>query len=321
MNEQVNKKKIPLVVLVGPTAVGKTELAIKLASILKTEIISADSAQVYQLMNIGTAKPKPDELQLVKHHLIDLVKPDQLFSVATYQNVAEKIINLMWKEHKLPFMVGGTGLYIRAVMRGYAFGQKGPDIVIREIFEKQADQFGLTQLYNQLESLDPDAAKNIHPNDRKRIIRALEVFNLEGKSILEQVTGTYSKDSPYKTVCFGLTMDRQNLYSRIERRVDQMINDGFVEEVEKLIGRWYKAEDPGMKVLGYRQLYAFLNKHSSISWSDMIENIKKETRNLAKRQLTWFRRESDINWIKIDEYDSLNPVSEIICNEVKDLAH
>ncbi len=317
MTEPLSNPKIPLLVIVGPTAVGKSELALQVAEKLKTEIISADSAQVYRNMDIGTAKPTAEEQKRVKHHLIDLVDPDQPFSVADYQHAANELIKKLWSAKKLPLMVGGTGLYIRAVAGAYAFGSKGADFNTRTKYEQEAAEFGLSHLYQKLEGLDPEAAGKIHPNDQKRIIRALEVFNLEGKPISEQVRKTRISESPYQAVLFGLNMDRAVLYERIEKRVEKMIEKGFLEEVNSLRDKGFGKSDPGMQILGYRQLFAYLE--GSAGWEDTIADIKKETRNLAKRQLTWFRREKEITWIDPDSFSSIDDIAENICNIVKDL--
>ncbi len=318
MNDLKRNQKIPLLVIAGPTAVGKSELALQVARQLKTEIVSADSAQVYRYMDIGTAKPSAEEQNQIKHHLIDLVDPDQPFSVADYQHAANKILNKLWSAKKLPLMVGGTGLYIRAVTTAYAFGNRGADFSTRKIYEREALRFGLSYLYQKLQDLDPEAGRNIHPNDQKRIIRALEVYSLEGKPISEQVTQTRMTETPFKTVLFGLNMDRDTLYERIEKRVEMMLKKGFLEEVRSLRNKGFRGADPGMQILGYRQLFAYLE--GSTGWEDTVVDIKKETRNLAKRQLTWFRREKEITWIDVNQSTAIEVIAENICKIVKDLA-
>ena len=310
---------IPLLVLVGPTAAGKTALAMKIARRLNTDIISADSAQVYRHLDIGTAKPSTREQQAVKHHLINLVEPDQNFSVADYQKEALKKIEELWKNHKLPFMVGGTGLYINAVINLYAFGQKGSNQVLRDAYDNIASTKGLEELYARLKKLDPEAASKIHPNDKRRIIRALEVYYLEGKPISDQVKKTAERKVQYKSLIFGLFMDRSELYRRIENRVDIMVEEGWLDEVIELNSRGYDENSPGLQVLGYRQFLLYLK--GAISWEETIGDIKKETRNLAKRQLTWFRRNNKIEWIKINGNRSLDDIAENICFKVQDLTH
>jgi len=309
---------IPLIVLAGPTAVGKSALAMHMARLLGTDIISADSAQVYRRLNIGTAKPSAPEQQEINHHLIDLVNPDQPFSAADYQRAAQRVIDLLFKANKLPFMVGGTGLYIRAVTDSYAFGKKGSSIPLRESLSAEAEMKGLETLYNRLAVVDPAAASKIHPNDRRRIIRALEVYILEGRPISEQVSSTECANSPYLVKTFCLTMDRDYLYERIESRVDQMLASGFLEEVKSLKCDGYNSADPGMQILGYRQLVNYLE--NATTWDDTVAEIKKQTRNLAKRQLTWFRRIKGITWLDAGNKDNLLKNAEIIYNAVKELS-
>jgi tRNA dimethylallyltransferase len=308
---------IPLIVLAGPTAVGKSALAMNLARLLKTDIISADSAQVYKGLDIGSAKPTEQEQQEISHHLIDLVNPDQPYSAADYQQAAEIAITKLWKAGRLPFMVGGTGLYIRAVTDSYAFGKKGASMALRESLSAEADEKGLKMLYERLMEVDPRAAGRIHPNDRRRIIRALEVYILEGKPISEQVTGTERSDSPYVTKIFCLSMDRDLLYEKIDRRVDQMLAKGFLEEVRGLKHKGYSSKDPGMQILGYRQLLSFLEDETTLD--DTVAEIKKQTRNLAKRQLTWFRRIEGVTWLEANDEENLLKNTEIICTAVKEL--
>ncbi len=315
--EQEQKRKIPLLVLVGPTAAGKTALAVKVARRLQTDIISADSAQVYRYLDIGTAKPSEEEKRAAPHHLIDIVEPDCCFSAADYQHQAGKIINKLWQEKKIPFLVGGTGLYINAVIEGYAFGQKGANQQIRDHYERLASAEGLGTLYEKLLTIDPEAASKIHPNDRKRIIRALEVYDLEGRPISEQVARTAGSKRPYDPVIFGLYMDREVLYDKIERRVDKMLEAGWLDEVRLLHEKGYHENHPGLQILGYRQLLEYLQ--GSSSWEYTVREIKKQTRNLAKRQLTWFRRYKDIEWLKITEQTDLDNLTENICFKVKDL--
>ena len=309
--------KIPLLVLAGPTAVGKSELAMCLARKLNCAIISADSAQVYRYMDIGTAKPTEAERQEIKHYLIDLVNPDQYFSAADYQKAARQAINEQWSAGKIPFMVGGTGLYIRAVISSYAFGRQGASGILRKQLEKEADQYGLNRLFEKLQKLDPATADIIHPNDRRRIIRALEVYTLEGRPISDQVKKTNRDNSPYHTLFYCLNCERDLLYERINGRVNRMLEAGFLHEVKSLYLQGYDLSAPGMQILGYRQLLEYLGGERS--WEDTVEEIKKQTRNLAKRQLTWFRGEKDVNWLNRTGKEELCEEAEIIYNRVKEL--
>lgn len=317
MSSTEGKPKIPLLILAGPTAVGKSALAMKVAADLHTEIISADSAQVYRLLDIGTAKPSPEEQNLIKHHLIDLIDPDLEFSVADYQKAAYKIIEKVWREGKIPFIVGGTGLYIKAVTENYAFGQKGADSSLREYFINIAASEGLESLYSRLEKVDPEAAQRIHPRDQRRIIRALEVYNLEGKPISEQVSSTQKEDSIYDLYFYTLHMDRRALYEKIEKRVDMMLTAGLEGEVRALLDKGYDHSSPGMQVLGYRQFLDYLQGH--LSYDEAVSEIKKQTRNLAKRQLTWFRREKTATWLEVSEDYPFEALSEIIYRSLKDI--
>lgn len=310
--------KIPVLVLAGPTAVGKSALALYVAEFLNTDIISADSAQVYRKLDLGTAKPTPEERARIRHHLIDIVDPDRPYSVADYQKDAKVVIENIRQSGRVPFLVGGTGLYLRAVLEGYAFGNRGADENFRKVYEQLAEEEGVPALYARLKAVDPSAASKIHPNDRRRIIRALEVFKLEGKPISGQVAETTACQAPYRPIYYGLNNNRELLYQRIEARVEKMMEAGFLQEVESLYRAGYDATDPGMQILGYRQLLAHLK--GECNREEAVAEIKKQTRNLAKRQLTWFRREKGIEWLEFEKEESLFNLAEIISQKVKDLA-
>lgn len=316
-NKCPGKRQKGLLVIGGPTAAGKTALAVKIAERLNTEIISADSAQVYRYLDIGTAKPSPEERKAARHHLIDIVDPCSKYSVARFQKEATALIDQLHKKNKLPLLVGGTGLYINAVTEGYAFGKKGADHNLRRTLEEEAENYGLKLLYARLKEVDPRAALKIHPNDKKRIIRALEVFTLEGKPISEQETATRIKSSPYSLHFICISMERDKLYRKIEQRVEQMFDSGWIDEVRDLLDRGYNENDPGLQVLGYRQVIAFLQGKKSLE--ETRSEIKKQTRNLAKRQLTWFRRRPEARWISRTGLTSLDNLADIIFLEVKDL--
>ncbi len=318
MNDKNSRIRIPLIILAGPTAAGKTALALKLARLLKTDIISADSAQVYRGLDIGTAKPTLQEQEKVRHHLIDLVNPDQNYSAADYQKDADQVIMNLWQKNKLPFIAGGTGLYIKAVTDRFAFGAKGADQSLRDNFLKQSKLEGLEQLYKKLKQVDPEAASKIHPNDRKRIIRALEVYTLEGKPISDQVSNTRTKINPYRLFFYGLTMEREQLYARIDKRVDLMLEAGLLDEVRALLEKGYTRDSPGLQILGYRQLTEHLE--GKITLDNAVTEIKKQTRNLAKRQLTWFRREKAIEWHIINSQVNISDIAENIYSKVKDMS-
>ncbi len=309
-------EKIPLLVLAGPTAAGKSALAMRLAPLLETDIISADSAQVYRGLDIGTAKPTAEEQRLVRHHLIDLVDPDEDYSVADYQRDARRVIKELWSRGRLPFLVGGTGLYLQAVIDNYAFGKSGGDKALRERLAAEAEAEGVEALHERLKKIDPAAAAKIHPRDRRRIIRALEVFILEGRPISEQPALTRQRGSPYRPLLFGLTMPRPQLYRAIEERVEIMMARGFFEEVQGLLRRGYSRSTPGMQVLGYRQLAACID--GELALEAAVAEIKKETRRLAKRQLTWFRRDPRIIWLNGAE-KGLEELAETIRRQVKEI--
>lgn len=287
---------IPLLALAGPTAAGKSELALRVARLLDTEIISVDSAQVYRGLDIGTAKPTAAERRAVRHHLIDLVEPDEDYSVADYQRDARGVIAALWRRGRLPFMVGGTGLYLRAVVEDYAFGAGGKDEALRERLHAEAEARGAEALHRRLQGLDPAAAARIHPRDRRRIVRALEVFTVEGRPISRQVERTRERPSPYDLLLFGLTQPRPQLYRSIEERTEGMMARGFVGEVERLLEGGIPRSAPGMQILGYRQIAAALCGEMDLG--EAVAGIKTETRRLAKRQLTWFRRDRRITWLE-----------------------
>ncbi|MGD8401568.1 MAG: tRNA (adenosine(37)-N6)-dimethylallyltransferase MiaA [Bacillota bacterium] len=278
---------LPMIIIAGPTAVGKTALAIWLAQQLNTEIISADSMQVYQAMDIGTAKPTPTEQLKVAHHLIDLVKPDQPFSVADYQEKFVKTVADLNIRHKIPLVVGGTGLYLRACLQGYALDNSAaahPEL--RAELAARAATHGNSDLYQQLTQVDPIAATQIHPNDLRRIIRALEVYLTTGVPISRLATKDAAR---FQTVYLWLNRHRAELYRRIETRVDRMLEAGLVEEVIKLRKEGYAAACKPMQSLGYKQINQYLD--GQVSLAEATRTIKQKTRNYAKRQLTWFKRE------------------------------
>jgi tRNA dimethylallyltransferase len=308
--------KTPLLALVGPTAVGKSDLALQIASRLRAEIVCADSAQVYRCLDIGTAKPTPREQAQVPHHLIDLVDPDQDFSAAAYQKAAFAAVETIRLRGHLPLLVGGTGLYVRAVIDAYAFGAEGKDEAVRERLKREALERGLGLLYHRLQEIDPAAAAKIHPNDQRRIIRALEYFTLEGKPISGQVDQTIRRQQPFNLLIFGLTMPREQLYRRIECRVEKMLALDFLGEVTHLMQMGYRSDCPGLQILGYRQLAAYIQ--GRMSWEETVTEIKTQTRRLAKRQFTWFRRDPRIIWLNVGEQSGLEGAAEIIYRQMKE---
>nr|PZN44287.1 MAG: tRNA (adenosine(37)-N6)-dimethylallyltransferase MiaA [Bacillota bacterium] len=281
-----------VLVIAGPTAVGKTETAILVARRLGGEIISADSMQVYRGFDIGTAKPTPAEQQGIPHHLIDIRDPWEEFSVVDFQNLADQLIREINARGRLPILVGGTGFYIRATLRSYTFAELETDGSVRAALYAEADRIGAPALHRRLAEVDPEAAARIHPNDKLRIVRALEVYTLTGQPIsrLQQQAG-----DRYDHLLVGLQMDREELYRRINQRVDRMLAAGWLEEVRRLLAAGGPPRRGPMANLGYRELVAYLR--GLATWEETVDWIKRNTRRYAKRQLTWFRREPDIRWV------------------------
>ncbi len=308
-------QKTRIVGLVGPTAAGKSSLAVRLALLMNADIVTADSAQIYRYLNIGTAKPGPEERQSVRHHLIDLVEPDQQFSVANYQAAAYEVIADLESSGKPALLVGGSGLYVNAVIDGYAFEARGKNEQIRRRLQEEADQGGNQPLLRRLEKVDPRAAAGIHPADTRRIIRALEVYLQDGRPISEQVEKTGKGKPDFDLMMFGLTLPRQKLYARIRNRLDDMLGRGFLKEVEQVLEMGFSPQCPGLQNLGYRQLVSYLN--GLFSWEETVENICRDTRRLAKRQLTWFRRDSRIRWLEYESDPELAWMAEYIWTQVK----
>lgn len=308
-------KKTPLIVLVGPTAVGKTDISIKLAKELNGEIISADSMQIYKYMNIGTAKVKEDEMQGIPHYLIDIVYPDEDFTVSDYKNLANEHINDINSRSKLPIVVGGTGLYINSLVYKLSFTQVAPNNEFREVYNKIADEYGNVKIYEELKKVDQASASKININDRKRIIRALEIYHETGKPMSEYNKDFRKHNDDYDIVLIGLTMDRSMLYERINIRVDNMIEEGLIDEVEELIKMGYDRQLNSMQALGYKEIISYL--YGEISLDEAIELIKRNSRKYAKRQLTWFRRDNRIKWIDTNSFSNKDEVVEYISKHIK----
>lgn len=303
---------LPLIVLLGPTAVGKTKIAVELAVQIGGEIISGDSMQVYRQLNIGTAKIKSNETKGVPHYLIDIKEPDENFSVAEFQNLAEQTIAQIHHKKKLPILVGGTGLYIQAVIDPYDFTEQLPEEAYRQELHQLIEDQGLAYVHQLLSQIDPAAAERIHVNDEKRIIRALEYYKLTGQPI-SQKREVFEKraEQKYQVVLIGLTMNRSKLYERINLRVDQMMEEGFLKEVEELLNKGYNSSLPALQGLGYKHLINHLEGECSLARA--VELIKRDTRRFAKRQLTWFRRDQRIHWFNVEEYtDNQELILEII---------
>ena len=287
------KSPIRIILIVGPTCVGKTELAIKLAEKYNGEIISADSMQVYRYMDIGTAKPKAEEKGCVKHHLIDVVNPDESFNAAIYMEKSAEIIDQLEKEGKTIFVVGGTGLYIKALLGGL-FRGPGADNRLRALYKAYQKRQGTIYIYDLLKERDRKSAEKIHPNDVARIIRALEFFDSTGESIIKKQEEHNFSDHRYNCIKIGLNIDRNLLYDKIDSRADNMISDGLVEEVEMLIKMGYDESVKPMQAMHYRYITDYIKGRKDKA--EAIRLLKRDTRRYAKRQLTWFGRDDDIKW-------------------------
>ena len=282
-------KKKPLIILTGPTAVGKTKASIGLAKAVDGEIISADSMQVYRHMDIGSAKIKPEEMEGIPHHLIDVLEPDDEFHVVKFQQLAKKAMREIWERGHIPIVTGGTGFYIQALLYDIDFDENEKEDACRKELEAYAREHGAEALHEKLALVDPASAEMIHPNNIKRVIRALEFYEQTGKRISEHNETQRQRESPYAFAYFVLTDDRAHLYERINRRVDQMIEEGLVNEVQALKDKGYTKQLVSMQGLGYKEILDYLDGNCTLE--EAIYTIKRDTRHFAKRQLTWFKRE------------------------------
>ena len=292
--------KKPLIVLTGPTAVGKTSLSISLAKAVNGEIISADSMQVYKGMDIGSAKIRREEMQGVAHYLIDVLQPEDEFHIVKFQEMAKAAMKEIYAKGKIPILVGGTGFYIQAVTRDIDFTQAEQETSYREELEGLAREKGAEYLHEKLKEVDPKSAQNIHANNVKRVIRALEFYHQTGEKISEHNAKEREKESAYNSAYFVLNDDRVNLYERINKRVDAMFEEGLVEEVTALQERGYTRGMVSMQGLGYKEIFAYLDGDCTLE--EAKEIIKRDTRHFAKRQITWFKRERDVIWMNKQEY-------------------
>jgi tRNA dimethylallyltransferase len=296
-------EKINLVIVAGPTASGKTELAVRLAGQFGGEIVNADSMQLYRGMEIGTAKPSPEVRRMVPHHLIDVLEPDQPFSASDFRQEAVKVIADIHRRGKRVFVAGGTGLYIKALLHGLVDSPGGNES-LREELEKVARTHGNEALLRQLAEVDPESAGRLHPNDRVRIIRALEVYRLSGSPISRFRSDHSFGGDYYRTIRFGIRVEREELYRRINRRVERMLEDGLVEEVRALMERGCHAGAKTMLAIGYKEIYSFLT--GACTLDEAVRLIKQNTRHYAKRQETWFKREPEIIWVEYPrDFDSI----------------
>lgn len=292
--------KKPLIILTGPTAAGKTKLSIALAKAVNGEIISADSMQVYRHMDIGSAKIRPEEMQGIKHYLVDILEPTQDFNIVMFQKYAKQAIEEIYEKGKVPIMVGGTGFYIQSVLYDIDFNESDENNELRTELEKIAKEKGVDYLHQMLKDCDPKSAEAIHANNVKRVIRAIEFYRQTGRRISEHNETEREKMSAYDSHYFVLTDKRERLYANIDRRVDLMLEEGLVDEVKELLAMGCKRDSTAMQGLGYKEIIAYLE--SEISLEEAVYIIKRDTRHFAKRQLTWFRREKDVIWIEKDKF-------------------
>lgn len=306
---------IDLIIIAGPTGIGKTDISIKLAKKLNGEIISADSMAIYKDMDIGSAKINKSEMQGVPHHLIDIVNPKDTFSAAEYKKYAELSIKDIAKRKKLPILVGGTGLYINSLICAYEFTEVHKDEDYRQYLSALADEKGKEYVHELLKDVDSLSYEKLYPNDLKRVIRALEVYKLTGKKISEinDTSLKHNINDTYNLHYYVLTMDRAKLYDRINKRVDVMLERGLVEEVKRLQKLGCTAEMQSMKGIGYKEILYYLS--GNISFDEAVYLIKKGSRNYAKRQLTWFRKDERCIWINKDEFENDDDIVSLIINE------
>ena len=291
-------EKKPLIVLTGPTAAGKTGLSIELAKRINGAIISADSMQVYRHMDIGSAKITREEMAGIPHYLIDVLEPYEEFSVHLFKQMAEKALEEIYANGMIPIIVGGTGFYIQALLYDIQFTDTDIDTGYRKMMEKSANDHGPEWLHDRLKEVDPEAAEQIHANNVKRVIRALEYFHQTGQKISEHNTEERQRTSPYLHLYFVLNRNRAELYRRIDLRVDMMLENGLLDEVKRLKEMGYTRDMVAMKGLGYKEILDYLG--GEITLDEAVYRIKRDTRHFAKRQLTWFRRERDVTWVELD---------------------
>lgn len=315
MSTAIPDNRIPLLVVVGPTASGKTALAIALAKRYRGEVVSADSMQIYQGMRIATAKPTSAEMEGVRHHLMDFLPPGSVYSVADYVRDAHACIRELSEKGILPVVAGGTGLYMDSLIRNIQYAEIPSNPEIRRRLEEQAKEKGTADMLSELSAVDPEAASRLHVNDQKRIIRALEVYQVSGVTITEYNRLSRMVESPYRTFIIGLQVrDRSVLYERINRRVDQMVEAGLIEEARAFFNGPYSST--AIQAIGYKELLPYFT--GAISLDEAVEDIKRETRRYAKRQLSWFRRNPDINWFYLDDYPSTAEMTGRICDTVEE---
>ena len=310
----MNEKKIPLIVICGPTASGKTAASIALAQKIGAEIVSADSMQIYTGMDMASAKPSEEEMCGITHHLLSFVESEQPFSVADYTALAHEKLRDMASRGKIPMLVGGTGLYISSVVDNISFSEQPSSTEVREKLRADALIYGNDEMHRRLSEIDPQAAASIHPNNLHRVLRAIEAYELTGKTLTEQKALSRLSPSPYDALILGIDFrDRQKLYERINLRVDKMLSDGLLDEARDFYGK-YRNMPTAAQAIGLKELIPFFEGKAELE--QCIETIKRETRRYAKRQLTWFRRDERVRWVYADEENTGKKIFEIFENSI-----
>lgn len=306
-----------IIVIVGPTAVGKTYVSVELAKKLSTEIVSADSMQIYKEMDIGTAKITNDEMQGIAHHMIDIVRPDDNYSVSEFKENAEKIIDSLHLNNNVPIVVGGSGLYVNSLIYDLDFGKAKSNEKIRDYYDYYHREHGEDALYEKLKKIDPVSAEKIHKNNVKRVIRALEVYDITGIKFSELNTDIRKPSDKYECILVGLSMDRKILYERINQRVDKMISEGLIDEVRTLLEKGYHKDLISMQAIGYKEIIDYLEGNTSLEES--ISILKRNTRRFAKRQYTWFLKDENVKWFDIKDIRDIDLTVENIYEFLKPL--
>jgi tRNA dimethylallyltransferase len=304
----------PVVVIVGPTAVGKSRVAVEVAKVFGTEVLTADSRQVYRGMDIGTDKPVQEERQGVPHRLIDLVDPDQSFNAGLYRRQAIEEIERLYRDSRLPLVVGGTGLYVRTLLKGLCSAPPA-DLTVRTALRGEAREWGCDRLYARLVEVDAVTAARLHPRDESKVIRALEVYQLSGRRMSEFQQEHGFSERPFSTLIIGLNRDRNVLYRRIEERIDWQLAHGLIEETQQLLAQGYRRTSGAMKGLGYRQVAEHLA--CEYDADEMVRRFKRDTRHFSKRQMTWFRKESGIQWMTIEESEPVSRTAVRVIGQVE----
>ena len=309
-------RKIPVICVAGPTASGKTAIAVKLAKKYNGEVVSADSMQIYSGMDIATAKPDFDEMQGIPHHLIGFLSPSDNYSVAQFTQTAANIIKDIDSRGKMPIIAGGTGLYVDSLINNISFAEGNTDERLRQELKAKAEKEGIQPLIDELREFDPESADRIEPNNIKRVIRAIEIYRTTGITMTEQNIRSRSIESPYDAVKIGLkAQNRQFLYDRINLRVDIMVEKGLIDEAKAVLSR--QCSQTAQKAIGYKELVPYIN--GEVSLEEALEELKKQTRRYAKRQLTWFKRDKDIKWFDIDTYENTELLFEDVCRYIDGL--